>query len=64
VLAAAETLDRLGLPLERFARGPIPVSGGEQRHLSVAAMPAGPALLDERRSGRIGGMGGDGRHPR
>jgi energy-coupling factor transport system ATP-binding protein len=46
-LAAAEVLDRLGLPLERFGgRNPYRLSGGEQRRLSVAtALARRPRIL-------------------
>lgn len=51
VAAAAELMDRLGLPLERFGtRSPYRLSGGEQRRLSVAtALARHPQvlLLDE-----------------
>ncbi|MCU0482814.1 MAG: ATP-binding cassette domain-containing protein [Chloroflexi bacterium] len=45
--AAAEMLDRLGLPLERFGeRSPYALSGGEQRRLSLAcALARRPRLL-------------------
>lgn len=47
VLAAAELLERLGLPLEQFGeRSPYRLSGGEQRRLSVAtALARRPRLL-------------------
>jgi energy-coupling factor transport system ATP-binding protein len=46
-LAAAELLERLGLPLDRFCdRSPYRLSGGEQRRLSVAtALARRPRLL-------------------
>jgi energy-coupling factor transport system ATP-binding protein len=45
--AAAEVLERLGLPLDRFGeRSPYRLSGGEQRRLSVAtALARRPRLL-------------------
>jgi energy-coupling factor transport system ATP-binding protein len=47
VLAAAQLLDRLGLPLEEFgSRSPYRLSGGEQRRLSVVtALARRPRLL-------------------